>query len=174
MAEKRIQAVFDSYRRAVVSSKRTPILFFNEADAIFGNRIENTTHSVDKMENAMQNIILEEMEKLDGIMICTTNLTKNLDKAFDRRFLFKIEFEKPNLEARQSIWKSVLDGLSDEQAAELANRYPFSGGQILNISRKQVINSIFTGTSDLDFAQILSDCSSENLSRTGGSTIGFA
>lgn len=172
--EKRIQAVFDSYRRAVVSSKRTPILFFNEADAIFGNRIENTTHSVDKMENTMQNIILEEMEKLDGIMICTTNLTKNLDKAFDRRFLFKIEFEKPNLEARQSIWKSVLDGLSDEQAAELANRYPFSGGQILNISRKQVINSIFTGTSDLDFAQILSDCSSENLSRTGGSTIGFA
>lgn len=115
-----------------------------------------------------------ETEKLDGIMICTTNLTKNLDKAFDRRFLFKIEFEKPNLEARQSIWKSVLDGLSDEQAAELANRYPFSGGQILNISRKQVINSIFTGTSDLDFAQILSDCSSENLSRTGGSTIGFA
>lgn len=50
---------------------------------------------VDKMENSIQNIILQEMETLDGIMIATTNLTQNLDKAFERRFLYKIEFSRP-------------------------------------------------------------------------------
>ena len=64
-----------------------PILLFNEADAIFGIRQEGATRAVDKMENSIQNIILQEMEKLDGILIATTNLTTNLDKAFERRFL---------------------------------------------------------------------------------------
>lgn len=171
--EKMVKSVFDYYRRAVKASKRAPILFFNEADAIFGNRMERTERSVDKMENAMQNIILEEMERLDGILICTTNLTSNLDKAFDRRFLYKIEFQKPDREARCKIWRSMLDTLSEEQAGDLADRYHFSGGQILNISRKQVINSIFTGNNDLDFDRVLTDCNAESISRNNGRKIGF-
>ena len=46
-------------------------------------------HSVDRMDNAMQNIILQEIEDLDGILIATTNQTSNLDSAFDRRFIYK-------------------------------------------------------------------------------------
>ena len=77
-----------------------PILLFNEADAIFGIRQEGATRAVDKMENSIQNIILQEMEKLDGILIATTNLTTNLDNAFERRFLYKIRFDRPD-EKRQ-------------------------------------------------------------------------
>jgi SpoVK/Ycf46/Vps4 family AAA+-type ATPase len=144
-----------------------------EASAIFGNRMENTQRSVDKMENALQNIILQEMEVLDGIMICTTNLTSCLDKAFDRRFIYKVEFEKPTNQARKLIWQSMLSSLNDEQATELANRFDFSGGQIQNISRKQVINAIFSGKDELDYDQIKLDCQNESISRNSRGKVGF-
>lgn len=172
-SEKQVKRIFDRYRALVRSCERAPILFFNEADGIFGNRMENTLHSVDKMENAIQNIILQEMESLEGIMICTTNLTTCLDKAFDRRFLFKLQFDKPTNEARKCIWQSMLEGLNDEQATYLANHFDFSGGQIQNISRKQVINAIFSGTDDIDYEQVKRDCQDETISRNNGRKIGF-
>lgn len=172
-SEKQLKRIFDKYRSLVRTQERAPILFFNEADAIFGNRMENTQRSVDKMENALQNIILQEMEVLDGIMICTTNLTSCLDKAFDRRFIYKVEFEKPTNQARKLIWQSMLNSLNDEQATELANRFDFSGGQIQNISRKQVINAIFSGKDELDYDQIKLDCQNESISRNSRGKVGF-
>lgn len=71
------------------SSCPAPILLFNEADAILNRRKQGAEGGVDKMENALQNIILQEMESLEGIMIATTNLTGNMDPAFGRRFLYK-------------------------------------------------------------------------------------
>ena len=172
-SEKQLKRIFDKYRSLVRTQEHAPILFFNEADAIFGNRMENTQRSVDKMENALQNIILQEMEVLDGIMICTTNLTSCLDKAFDRRFIYKVEFEKPTNQARKLIWQSMLSSLNDEQATELANRFDFSGGQIQNISRKQVINAIFSGKDELDYDQIKLDCQNESVSRNSRGKVGF-
>lgn len=172
-SEKQLKRIFDKYRSLVRTQEHAPILFFNEADAIFGNRMENTQRSVDKMENALQNIILQEMEVLDGIMICTTNLTSCLDKAFDRRFIYKVEFEKPTNQARKLIWQSMLSTLNDEQATELANRFDFSGGQIQNISRKQVINAIFSGKDELDYDQIKLDCQNESISRNPRGKVGF-
>ena len=64
-------------------------------------RTENISHSIEKMDNAMQNIILQEIEDLEGILIATTNLTSNLDSAFERRFLFKIEFHKPATDVKE-------------------------------------------------------------------------
>ena len=172
-SEKQLKRIFDKYRSLVRTQEHAPILFFNEADAIFGNRMENTQRSVDKMENALQNIILQEMEVLDGIMICTTNLTSCLDKAFDRRFIYKVEFDKPTHQARKLIWQSMLSSLNDEQATELANRFDFSGGQIQNISRKQVINAIFSGKEELDYDQIKLDCQNESISRNSRGKVGF-
>ena len=172
-SEKQLKRIFDKYRSLVRTQEHAPILFFNEADAIFGNRMENTQRSVDKMENALQNIILQEMEVLDGVMICTTNLTSCLDKAFDRRFIYKVEFEKPTNQARKLIWQSMLSSLNDEQATELANRFDFSGGQIQNISRKQVINAIFSGKDELDYDQIKLDCQNESISRNSRGKVGF-
>jgi SpoVK/Ycf46/Vps4 family AAA+-type ATPase len=85
------------------------------------------------------------MEKLNGILIATTNLTENLDKAFERRFLYKIRFGKPSLEARCNIWKSMIPSLSDDEALILAESYNLSGGQIENVARKRTIDSIING-----------------------------
>jgi len=172
-SEHNLARIFNTYRMYVARLRKTPILFCNECDAIFGARLENTSGSVDKMENALQNILLEQMEKLQGIMICTTNLTSTLDKAFERRFLIKLQLPKPTNEARKQIWETMLPKLSKEQAETLANRFDFSGGQIQNVTRKQIINSIFTGSDEMDFDRILADCSAESMDRSNGKQIGF-
>ena len=141
-SEKNIQALFNDYARLVEKNKVTPILLFNEADAILGKRRVGAESAVEKMENSIQNIILQEMEKLKGILIATTNLTENLDNAFERRFLYKIRFEKPGTEVKTRIWRSMLPALNEADASSLASRYDFSGGQIENIARKQTVDSI--------------------------------
>jgi hypothetical protein len=143
-SEKLIKQVFDRYRGAVKRNAAAPVLLFNEADAVIGKRLE-VSHSVDNMYNAIQNIILQEMENLDGILIATTNLTGNMDKAFERRFLYKVEFEKPALDARLFIWQSVIPELSGEDAKTLADKFDFAGGQIENVARKQLAASIISG-----------------------------
>lgn len=172
-SEQNLAQIFNTYRSYVARRQKTPILFCNECDAIFGSRLERTAHSVDKMENAMQNILLEQMEKLHGIMICTTNLTSTLDKAFERRFLLKLQLPKPGNEARKQIWATMLPGLTDEQTTDLANRFEFSGGQIQNVTRKQIINCVFSGSDEMDFGRILDDCKAETMDRTNGRQIGF-
>ena len=160
--EKNIKSIFNRYRLYCKRSEVPPILLFNEADAIISKRNENVSTSVDRMENAMQNIILEEMEQLEGILIATTNLTSNMDKAFERRFLYKIEFCKPDLKARTQIWKSMIQGLTTEEAEMLADEFHFSGGQIENVARKQIVNHILYGT-DYSIKDIRYDCLSETL-----------
>lgn len=161
-SEKNIRGLFDRYRKMVKSSPVAPILLFNEADAIFGIRKEGAESAVDKMENSLQNIILQQMEDLDGILIATTNLTENLDKAFERRFLYKIRFDRPTEEAKRHIWISMMPELTEDQAAELAADFDLSGGQIENISRKRSIQSILDGM-EPTFEDIRSFCSVETL-----------
>ena len=144
-SEKNIKEVFSRYRQICKNSEVMPILFFNEADAIINKRTENVEHSVDKMDNAMQNIILQEIEDLDGILIATTNLTSNLDKAFERRFLYKIEFHKPDNDVKTKIWRSMLKDISIDEARMLASHFDFSGGQIENIARKRTVDYILSG-----------------------------
>ncbi len=163
-SEKNIKALFDRYRRLVKESDRVPILFFNEADAIINKRNENAERAVDKMENSMQNIILQEIENLKGILIATTNLTKNMDSAFERRFLYKVEFEKPAREAKQSIWQSMLPSLSAADAEVLATKYDFSGGQIENIVRKQSVEEILIGRS-VNISRLIEFCEEERLDK---------
>ena len=146
-SEKNIKAVFQRYRELCRNSEVKPILFFNEADGILGKRstFGGVNPSIEKMDNAMQNIILQEIEDLEGILIATTNLTDNLDSAFERRFIFKIEFHKPNTMVKSLIWRSMLKDLSDEDAQQLAAHFDFSGGQIENIARKRTVDYILSG-----------------------------
>lgn len=160
-SEKNVKALFERYRALVETCEVTPILLFNEADAIISRRQEGVERAVDKMENSLQNIILQEMESLDGILIATTNLTQNMDKAFERRFLYKIEFGRPSLQARQAIWQTMLPGLDGEDARRLAEAYDFSGGQIENIARKQTVEHILSGRKTLDFDYICECCDNE-------------
>ena len=144
-SEQNIKMLFDKYRALVKRSDVAPILLFNEADGVLGIRQEGAQRAVDKMENSIQNIILQEMETLEGIMIATTNLTSNLDKAFERRFIYKIEFERPTVEAKKQIWKSMIPSLTDEFAQSLAQEFDLSGGQIENIARKRTVELILSG-----------------------------
>ena len=172
-SEKNIKALFDRYRELVKKSKQTPILLFNEADAIIGIRQEGAQRAVEKMENSIQNIILQEMESLDGIMIATTNLQQNLDKAFERRFLYKIKFEKPTVEARVLIWRTMIPDLSEMDAKTLAAKYDFSGGQIENIARHYTIDSILHDVNEDRLAMLISHCDNERLDNNTTKRIGF-
>jgi hypothetical protein len=171
-SEKNIKEVFARYRRLCQNSEVMPILFFNEADAIINKRTENVEHSVDKMDNAMQNIILQEIEDLDGILIATTNLTSNLDKAFERRFLYKVEFHKPDTDVKTKIWRSMLKDISADDARQLASHFDFSGGQIENIARKRTVDYILSGKfASLD--EIEGYCRAELLGGKERKNIGF-
>jgi len=172
-SEKNVKALFDRYREQVKKAKLTPILLFNEADAIIGIRKNGADNAVDKMENSLQNIILQEMEQLDGIMIATTNLQQNLDKAFERRFLYKIKFEKPTEEARMRIWQEMIPELSNMDIQTLASKYDFSGGQIENIARHYAIDSILHGTTDDALSMLISHCDNERLDEKSVRKVGF-
>ena len=176
-SEKNIKALFDHYRELVCKETekggKVPILLFNEADGIIGIRKLGAQNAVDKMENSIQNIILQEMESLDGIMIATTNLTENLDTAFERRFLYKICFEKPDATVRKNIWMSMMPNLSEADACTLAEKYDFSGGQIENISRKATINVILHGEDGNDLEILSEYCNAERLNHHGQKRIGF-
>ena len=172
-SEKNIKALFDNYRNKVKECKLTPILLFNEADAIIGKRQEGAERAVDKMENSIQNIILQEMETLDGILIATTNLAQNMDKAFERRFLYKIKFTKPTIEARMSIWREMIPALSEADIHALAMKYDFSGGQIENIARHYAIDNILHGSSNNVLETLSIHCDNERLEKKEQRKIGF-
>jgi hypothetical protein len=172
-SEKNVKALFDRYREQVKRSKLTPILLFNEADAIIGKRKNGAENAVDKMENSLQNIILQEMEQLDGIMIATTNLQQNMDKAFERRFLYKVKFEKPTEEARAGIWHAMIPELSDLDIHTLASKYDFSGGQIENIARHYAIDTILHGQSEDALPMLIHHCDNERLDEKSVKRIGF-
>ena len=163
-SEKSVRGVFRFYRSLCKGRDKAPILLFNEADAIFSKRIENVEHSVDQTNNAVQNIILEEMENIDGILIATTNLLANLDPAFERRFIYKVEFKMPEKDSRAKIWKSMIPSLSEEDATILAGKYAFAGGNIENIARKSTVEYVLSGN-EPTLSSLEGYCQEEILSR---------
>jgi SpoVK/Ycf46/Vps4 family AAA+-type ATPase len=161
-SEKVIKRIFTDYKSFAKECERMPILFFNEADAIISKRRELGNSNVAQTENAIQNILLEELENFEGILIATTNLANNLDSAFERRFLFKIQFQKPNTTIRAEIWKSKLPFLEIEDCNLLADKFDFSGGQIDNILRKNEIHEIIHGEK-VNLGNLMIFCSEEIL-----------
>jgi SpoVK/Ycf46/Vps4 family AAA+-type ATPase len=174
-SEKNLKALFERYRGAVNRCEVAPILFFNEADAIIGKRKSGAEYAVDKMENTLQNILLQEMENLDGILIATTNLEGNLDSAFERRFLYKIKFETPDATVRAKIWQEMIKDLTEAEAGHLAKIFDFSGGQIENVARKYAISGILYGAGAKPrLEQLVDYCKSEQLaSKTVAKSVGF-
>ena len=131
-SEKNVRMIFDKYYELRDETKTSPVLLLNEADQFLSSRT-SAFNSSDKMHNQMQNIFLEQIERFDGILIATTNLLENLDKAFSRRFNYKIEFLKPNKEQRLQLWKNLIseelpleDGFDIEELAS----HELTGGQI--------------------------------------------
>ncbi len=132
-SEKNVRKIFDTFYDLCEKTKTEPILLLNEADQFLGARSSGGVSGADQMHNQMQNIFLEQIEKFKGVLIATTNLLENIDKAFSRRFNYKIEFKKPNKEQRLSLWKKMLPKNAPYEegfdAHELAD-YSLTGGQI--------------------------------------------
>lgn len=163
-SEKIIRRFFTEYKTYSLECCRTPILLFNEADGIISKRKNVNSSAVAQTENAIQNILLEELENFEGILIATTNLVDNIDPAFERRFLFKMEFYLPDVTTRSMIWGLKLPHLSQKHLEYLATHYDFTGGQIENVARKYEIESLLNGeTCNID--KIIRYCDAETFSQ---------
>ncbi|MBL6973872.1 MAG: ATP-binding protein, partial [Sulfurimonas sp.] len=132
-SEKNVRKIFDTFYDLSEKTKSEPILLLNEADQFLGARSSGNITGSDQMHNQMQNIFLEQIEKFRGVLIATTNLLENIDKAFSRRFDYKIEFKKPDEKQRLELWKMMLPTdapySKDVDVKELA-KYSLTGGQI--------------------------------------------
>ncbi|MEM7585367.1 MAG: ATP-binding protein [Acidobacteriota bacterium] len=128
--EKNLAGVFDQAEDA------NAVLFFDEADALFGQRGE-VKDARDRWANMEVNYLLQRVEEYSGVVILTSNLRQNIDMAFMRRLQVIVEFPFPDADLRFLIWcKTFPDGLgrpADDELRELAERFRFSGGEIKNI-----------------------------------------
>jgi ATP-dependent 26S proteasome regulatory subunit len=118
------------------TSSGNMILFFDEADALFGKRSE-VKDAHDRYANIEINYLLQKLEEHEGIVIMASNLSKNIDSAFQRRMNFIIDFPFPNEEMRRSIWENIFpeDAPMDDIDFELiASKFKLTGGNIKNIS----------------------------------------
>lgn len=127
--EKNVREVFHQARA------QHSILLFDEADALFARRVK-VERSSDHFQNMEVNNLLQEIERFDGIVLLTTNLETNMDPAFARRILYRIEFPTPEAEQRAAIWRKLIPAqtpLEDDVDFEvLGEVFELTGGQIKN------------------------------------------
>lgn len=158
LTEKMYRSLFDVYRYIAAIKTLTPILLINEADQVLSKRLGRIEHSIDKSENIVSNLLLQEFEDFRGILLATTNLSSILDEAFDRRFLFKTELQKPDARARESIWRSLIPELTEQESAYLAEKYVMSGAQINNVAIKRDLAELyFFGDRGVSYIEKLCD-----------------
>lgn len=170
-SQKLVKKIFTDYNEFKKSEKICPILLFNEADAIIGKRKIAGSSNVADTENAIQNILLEELENFDGILFATSNLIRNIDAAFERRFLFKIKFDIPDEENAVKIWRNKFPSLSDREARKLVQNFHFSGGEMENIARKCIMEEVISDKK-ITFECIMAFCENEKWDESK-KTIGF-
>ncbi len=129
-SEKKLGNIFEQ------GQKSQSILFFDEADALFGKRSE-VKDSQDKYANASTAFLLQKLEDYQGIIILATNLLQNFDQAFCRRFQFIVEFPFPDVQRRLEIWRQVFPEelpMEELDYDYLAEEFVLSGSQIKNIA----------------------------------------
>ena len=129
--EKNLERIFDAAEEA------NAILFFDEADALFGKRSEvHDAH--DRYANIEVAYLLQRMEQYEGISLLATNLRQNMDEAFVRRLAFIVQFPFPNVASRLRIWQGIwpreISFSDDVNLEHLASQYKLSGGNIKNIA----------------------------------------
>ena len=173
--ERNLKNIFMYYKKECKRCKdggdQIPILLLNEADGLLTKRVEISDYTASQAHwnNSLMSIFLDEMDRFEGILFATTNLAGNLDEALERRFLYKINFCKPNAEVSAQIWKSKLSVLSEEEIEILVGKYDLSGGEIDNIVRKSD-NFYIVKAMQATFSDIKRFCEEERRSKN---EIGF-
>ena len=139
--EKNLERIFSEAQNS------NAILFFDEADALFGKRSE-VKDSHDRYANIEISYLLQRMEAYDGVTILATNLRANLDEAFTRRLQFAVDFPFPEKEYRVRIWQTLfpptVPRASELDLALLGRRFKLAGGNIRNI----IVNAAFLAAAD--------------------------
>jgi hypothetical protein len=128
--EKNLSRIFADAERA------NCMLFFDEADAMFGQR-GDIREARDRWANLEVNYLLQRIEDYSGVVILATNLRQNIDDAFQRRIHVVVDFPAPNAACRKEIWERILPAapcceIAAEDVAEIAERFEMSGGSIRN------------------------------------------
>jgi SpoVK/Ycf46/Vps4 family AAA+-type ATPase len=139
--EKNLRRLFDAADAADV------VLFFDEADALFGKRTE-VKDAHDRYANLEVGYLLERMERFTGLAILATNRRKDLDEAFLRRLRFVVEFPLPGPEERRRIWTGVIPPGVDATGLDLellAERFPLAGGHIRAVVFQACLQSAADG-----------------------------
>ncbi|MGC9420652.1 MAG: ATP-binding protein [Rhodovulum sp.] len=139
--EKNLGLVFD------MAAEREWILFFDEADALFGTRTA-TTNAHDRYANQEVSYLLQRIEECRSLVILATNLRSNIDDAFFRRFQMAIGFARPDAAQRERLWRGLLAGAplaDDVDIADLARRHDLVGGSITNVARHAAITAMRRG-----------------------------
>jgi SpoVK/Ycf46/Vps4 family AAA+-type ATPase len=137
--EKNLANVFDQ------AESKNWILFFDEADALFGKRTQASS-SNDRHANQEISYLLQRVEDFPGVVILASNIKANIDEAFSRRFQSVVYFPMPDAEHRLLLWKRILGNLKnlplDISFKRLAESYELSGGAITNVVRYGAISTL--------------------------------
>ena len=140
------------------AESRNWILFFDEADALFGKRT-GVRDAHDKYANQEVSYLLQRMEDFDGLVILASNMKNNIDDAFIRRFNAIIRFSLPSEEDRALIWKKSFPqhiGFSNDQdVPELVKKYELSGGNIINIVQYSCLKALEKNKSEICLDDVL-------------------
>jgi len=142
--EKQLAKLFDK------AENKNWILFFDEADAIFGKRT-NVRDAHDKYANQEVSYLLQRIETFSGLIILASNFKNNMDKAFTRRFHSCIRFNNPKQEERLRIWQNNLPEqlqLGDINLEEIAKRYELTGSNIMNVIQDVSLKTIASKAPD--------------------------
>jgi SpoVK/Ycf46/Vps4 family AAA+-type ATPase len=133
-------------------SSRRSILFFDEADALYGRRVEEVRNAQDRFANMDVSHLMVALESFDGIVLLATNLRASIDPAFIRRIRHVVDFPRPDAPARREIWSRVVGALfGPKQAAELSadlarvSAIESTGAQIKNAALSALFASRRTG-----------------------------
>ncbi len=165
--EKNLANVFDQ------AENKDWILFFDEADAVFGKRTQ-TVSAHDRHANQEISYLLQRTEDFPGVVILATNMKANIDEAFARRFQSVVYFPMPDPDQRLQLWKNTLNGrcrLShDIGLEELAEKYELSGGAIINVVRYGAIRALQENRGSVSHADLLKGISKELMKE--GRTLG--
>jgi len=150
--EKNLARLFDQ------AENKKWILFFDEADAIFGKRSE-TKDARDRYANQEVSYLLQRIETFNGIAILASNLKDNLDKAFARRFESIIYFPMPGPQERLQLWQKGFSNQAtlapEVDLAKIAEKYELSGGTIMNVIRFTSLQAIRKGGVEISLTSIL-------------------
>jgi SpoVK/Ycf46/Vps4 family AAA+-type ATPase len=118
---------------------RLPIILFNEADSFFYARA-NRGNSLENLENSIVTQFLNELERFEGILFATTNYTASMDKAYDRRWAFKLNVPLPDTAVRQLLINKLFRDFAPAEALDrIAAKHPFAPAQLNNVYRKLIL-----------------------------------